>query len=243
MKLNQNPWDVLGRKNFNTHLKENEIDPRAADNILIAWPSILKELLSEYKQAKNIKVLDFGCGTGGFCNKLNRLGFNVTGIDPSREMLKTARHNSPKSIRYIKGDQKNLSSLESFHIITSIMTFPFIDNFKDAFKRLVKKLKPNGLIILADFNRAWVKVCLSNKVSFANFDSNKDPKKGGKVFGDIRIPVFIRSAKEYDEIAKLNGLTKIFEDCPPFTKTFIKQYPDKRPKHIPEYLILGYKKI
>ena len=39
----------------------------AADNVEIAWPVILKEL------PKTGNILDFGCGTGGFCQRLQDL--------------------------------------------------------------------------------------------------------------------------------------------------------------------------
>ena len=61
-------WDKLANK-FNTH-KDDEIDPGAADNIVIAWPVILSEINKNFKQNNN-EVLDYGCGTGGFSNKLN----------------------------------------------------------------------------------------------------------------------------------------------------------------------------
>src|SRR3989344_2898206 len=112
----QNPWDLLSKKTFNTHRKDGQIDPAAADNILIAWPVILKEISQEYPNPKDIKVLDFGCGTGGFCNKLNSLGFNITGIDPSIEMINTARKHSPSSIHYLLGNQRLLPTLDTFHI-------------------------------------------------------------------------------------------------------------------------------
>ena len=67
-------WDKLANK-FNTH-KDDEIDPGAADNIVIAWPVILSEINKNFKQNNN-EVLDYGCGTGGFSNKLNSLGFQL----------------------------------------------------------------------------------------------------------------------------------------------------------------------
>ena len=41
-------WDKLANK-FNTH-KDDEIDPGAADNIVIAWPVILSEINKNFKQ-------------------------------------------------------------------------------------------------------------------------------------------------------------------------------------------------
>ncbi|MBI4009225.1 class I SAM-dependent methyltransferase, partial [Candidatus Roizmanbacteria bacterium] len=224
----QNPWDLLGEKTFNTHLKAGKIDPAAADNILIAWPSLLKLIAKEYPDPKNSRVLDFGCGTGGFCNKLDSLGFDVTGVDPSIEMTNIAKQHSPSAIKYIRGDQSKLSSLGTFHIITSIMTLPFIKNINETFNSISKALKANGVFIFASFNPQWVKACLNSHVAFTDFDSIENPKNGWKTFSDgIKIPVYIRNSNEYDDLAKKNGLTKITEEYPPYNeefKKYIKRY-------------------
>ena len=240
MNKNANPWDELGKKTFNTH-RSDEIDPQAADNILIAWPSLLKLITREFPNSKNISVLDFGCGTGAFCTKLDQMGYKVTGIDPSREMVKIARANSSKSIKYILGDKAKLPK-NKFQIITSIMTLPFIEDIGDTIETLVNHLNTGGIFVFADFNKEWVKECLKKRVSFSDFDSLEDPNKGLKTFGDIKVPVYIRKSEEYERIARNNNLSKILEEYPPFTQNFIDSYPDKRPKNISEYMILGYKK-
>lgn len=244
MTSNRNIWDILGKSSFNTHVKEDEIDPRAADNILIAWPPILKLILSEFTPNKVIKVLDYGCGTGGFCNKLNKLGYEVMGIDTSEEMVNVAKNNSPQEIQYMKGDHTIISQLNKFNIVTTIMTLQFIERIDDVFETLSNSLVRGGILIVVDFNKEHVKECLKSKISFADFDSMENPKKGWKTFGEIKTPVFIRTAEEYEVIAKKNKLEKILEAYPPFTKEFIDKYPqDKRPKNASEYLILGYKKF
>lgn len=243
MTSNQNVWDILGKSSFNTHVKEDEIDPRVADNILIAWPPIISLIQSQYPATKEINILDFGCGTGGFCNKLFKLGYKVTGIDPSEEMINTAKHNTSSEISYNIGNETTVSPLGKFQIITSIMTLQFIDNLTSVFQTLSNSLLSGGLLIIVDFNKDWVKECIKVPISFADFDSNENPKNGWKTFGEIRTPVFIRESKEYDQLATNNGLKKILEVKPPFTAKFIEKYPDKRPKNVSEYLILGYKKF
>ncbi len=246
MNLPQNPWDILAKKTFNTNWDTASIDPRAADNIIIAWPAILNVISKEFPETQGIKVLDFGCGTGGFCTKLSSLGFAVTGIDPSVEMINTAKHHSPPSIKYIVSDQKIIPSLGTFHIITSIMTLPFIENIEETFAFISKALNPGGLFLSAVFNPDWVKACLKLKVAFTDFDSIENPKNGWKTFSDgIKIPVYIRNAGEYDALAKKNGLKKILEEYPPYSekfKKYIKGSHYDRPTTISQYLILGYKK-
>lgn len=201
MNNTQNPWDIIGKRNFNTHLGENEIDPRAADNILIAWPSILKLITQEFPNPKGIKALDFGCGTGGFCNKLNQLGFDVTGIDLSEEMIKIAEQNSSEIIQYISGDQSNLHSFNSFNIVTSVMVFQFIKDIGSVFLSLSNLLFRNGILVFAVFNPEWVKTCLGDNLYFSDFDSNKISKNGRITFSDIKIPVHIRDSGEYHDLA------------------------------------------
>mgnify|MGYP001593726556 CR=1 FL=1 len=184
MTLNQNVWNILGKSSFNTHVIEDEIDPRAADNILIAWPPILELMQSEFTPNKDTKVLDYGCGTGGFCNRLNKLGYKVAGVDPAEEMINTAKHNTSSKIPYYKGDQTIVSSLGKFQIVTSIMTLQFIENLTSVFQTLSNSLLPGGLLIIVDFNKEWVKECLKIPISFADFDSNENPKNGWKTFGE-----------------------------------------------------------
>ena len=240
--MQPNLWDILGQKTFNTELREGEIDPRAADNILLAWPPILELMTKNYLQTKGIKVLNFGCGAGGFCQKLNSLGFKVAGIDPSIGMIESAKLHTSQSIQYILGDQHKLPQGETFSVITSIMTFPFIENVSETFGALSTALKPTGLLCFAVFNPDWVRDCLKSNISFSSFDSIENPKKGLKIFGELQTPVYIRNAQEYSEIAKNVGLSKILEAYPPFTPEFISKYPDNRPKHLSEYIILGFQK-
>jgi len=53
----------------------------------------LPEIAAKY--ALGCAALDFGCGTGRSSRFLTRLGFEVTGIDISEEMLRKARHPDP----------------------------------------------------------------------------------------------------------------------------------------------------
>jgi hypothetical protein len=59
--------------------------------------------------------------------------------------------------------------------------------------------------------------------------------------GGNKIPVFIRTAEDYNKILNFLGLEKIFEEYPPFTEEFLSRYNTNVPDFA-EYLILGYKK-
>ena len=51
------------------------------------------------KYVKNKRVLDFGCGAGMFCGEMEKLGFNVTGIDSSPAMISLGKQHLKQDIR------------------------------------------------------------------------------------------------------------------------------------------------
>lgn len=240
--MQSNPWDILSQNIFRTHPKEDAIDPESADNILLAWPPILTLLEEHYPQTKGVKILDYGCGAGGFCNKLDSLGFDVTGIDSSAGMIKSAKLCSSQNIRYLHGNQTKLSSNEMFNTITSIMTFPFIKSVTEVFEKLVSLLNPSGLFIIVVFNPNWVTESLKHNMWFSNFDSIENPKVGWKIFGELNTPIYIRNAKEYTTIAKRFHLQRVLLESPIFTQAFVQKYPDYYPNNVSEYIILGFQK-
>ena len=193
-----NHWDKLS-KQFDTHSTDEEIDSRVADNVLIAWPPIIEQMDKKFPDKKGLKAVDFGCGTGSFCSELHKLGFTVTGIDYSSEMVNVARKHSPKDITYIKGSFEQLTKPPKQDLVVSIMTLQFIEDIDKTMQHIATAIKPGGLLVFGVFNPEWVTQCLKAKVAFADFDSVDSPRIGMKTFGAVRLPVYIRTALEYDE--------------------------------------------
>lgn len=108
-KIIAKEWDNLSEE-FDTYKKD--LFSGAADNIYTIWPVMLdfinKNVLHK-KIKNNLRALDYGCGTGMFCNKLKSLGFDVVGIDISPKMISIARKHS--KIRFFIGDYKQALSL------------------------------------------------------------------------------------------------------------------------------------
>lgn len=59
--------------------------------------------LSEINLSAYSSVIDIGCGTGALCSELNRMGFEVTGIDNAQNMLSVAA-NKPgnENVRFVQ---------------------------------------------------------------------------------------------------------------------------------------------
>jgi 2-polyprenyl-3-methyl-5-hydroxy-6-metoxy-1,4-benzoquinol methylase len=237
-----NPWDKLS-KLFDTTKDESDIPSRAADNILIAWPVILKFINQYTPDGKNLRVLDYGCGSGSFVNKLSQIGYKVTGVDSSKEMIKIAKSAYGDKNNFLCGDTSILSTLPPFSIITSVMTFQFIENIEESLTDLSNASIHNGLFTFAVHNPKLIKEYLHAEILFEDFDSKINPKKGILNLGGNRIPIFIRSADEYNQILQKMGFEPLIEEYPPFTKEFLEKYPSSDPTDTPEFLILGYRKV
>jgi|SRR6185437_570275 len=235
-----NPWDEFPSL-YGSVKNDSDITSDNADNILIAWPVIL-DCIKKYGE-KNSRLLEYGCGTGSFAYKLNQLGFDVTGVDTSKEMIKTAKTAFGDKINFQTGDTTILSKQNKFSLITSIMTFQFIENIELTLKNIDAVLEPGGIFIFAVFNPAFVKECLRTKTFFENFDYFEKPKVGIFKLNGNKIPVFIRTAQEYKEILSVFGLKPLLESYPPFTEEFLRKYPISNLIDESEYLILGYKKL
>lgn len=102
------------------------------------WESILKELVSA---SSGRLALDIGTGKGHFAVYLARLGFSVTGIDLSENMIFCARQNAAEhslDIDFQTGDAEKLESR-----ITLLMWWsPAI--YYGRSHHLIKRLKNGG---------------------------------------------------------------------------------------------------
>ncbi|HUA16933.1 MAG TPA: class I SAM-dependent methyltransferase [Verrucomicrobiae bacterium] len=105
-------------------------------------------LLSEH--VTGTRALDFGCGAGRSSRLLKRLGFDVTGVDISEDMLQIARRADPSGdYRLVPGDDLTGFPAGMFDLVLSGFTF---DNIQIALKvsifgDLRKLLRPDGVIL------------------------------------------------------------------------------------------------
>ena len=92
---------------------------------------------------KNKKILDFGCGWGGFLKK-NIKAKSLTGIEIRKECISYIKKNI-KKIRI----SENLNDLnEKYDIITMFHVLEHIPYQVETLKQLKKKLEKNGRIII-----------------------------------------------------------------------------------------------
>jgi len=107
----------------------------------------LEYILRELKGYKN--VLSVGCGPAIIERGLQENGFNVTGLDVSKEALEGA----PDSIRAVIGSAENMDFEDaSFDAAIYVASLQFIDNYEEAIQETARVLKPKGRLLVMLLN-------------------------------------------------------------------------------------------
>lgn len=124
---------------------------RAENQTLIPW--VLDRIRSLGAPGHNL--LDVACGGGFLTNDFARRRFTVTGVDLSKESLKTASaHDVTHSARYVYGNAYSLPFPdESFDIVTNMDFLEHVDDPARVIRECSRVLKKNGLFFFHTFNR------------------------------------------------------------------------------------------
>lgn len=106
------------------------------------------------------RVLDLACGQGRHAHLLAEAGFDVDGLDYSREMLKAAKaRGTGKTLRYTRGDMRRLPLrwTRRFDGVVNLFTsFGFFDDPADdakVLRQVARVLKRGGVFVWQGGNR------------------------------------------------------------------------------------------
>lgn len=115
------------------------------------WALELKEKLGANR---NAKVLDVGCGSGFLSAILATLGYEVTGVDLSEEMIEQSKAFVASEGLQVEFYQMNALELdfpdESFDFVLSRNLTWTLPNLEQAYKEWLRVLKKGGKIINFD---------------------------------------------------------------------------------------------
>lgn len=109
---------------------------------------VIAEILEKGGIRKGIKVLDVACGTGVLFPDYQKIGADITGIDISENMVKTAREKFP-DVKIICGDATDFPLKEKFDAIMIYNAFPHFDEPEKLINNLAEALKSNGRLSIA----------------------------------------------------------------------------------------------
>lgn len=114
----------------------------------------IDKALSRLKIDGNIHALDIGCGSGDIVALLQKRGFNVTGIDIGKEVIKLAkeRFSGDANVELLCGRIENMDfSKNSFDLVTSVTVLQHITNEESvltAVKKIVDAVKGGGHLLI-----------------------------------------------------------------------------------------------
>ncbi len=114
-------------------------------------------MIREVQPTKELKVLDFGCGTGLITLAIQPLVKDITGADSSTGMLETLDGKiaeqklgniHTKHVDFEKGQRPN----GSYDLIVSSMVMHHVPDTYDLFREWHKLLQPGGRVAFADLD-------------------------------------------------------------------------------------------
>jgi SAM-dependent methyltransferase len=100
------------------------------------------------------RLLDLGCGTGAQTVAFRDLGWEVTGVDASVDMLRRAQ---ARGLEVTRADATALPFDDaSFDAVVSLWTHTDIDGFEDVLVEAARVLRPGGPLVYAGGHPCFV---------------------------------------------------------------------------------------
>ena len=169
----QDPGEITNFSNLSNHWWDDkgpfrllhEINPLRIKYILETCSNHFQRDLSGERAFRNLNLFDVGAGGGLISEPLSRVGFNVTGIDPSeKNIIAASNHSNIKKleINYIKGSPEDdkFDGLY-FDVILALEVLEHVSNIELFVRSLCNKLNPGGIIIFSTINKTMKSLFLA----------------------------------------------------------------------------------
>ncbi len=140
-KVTSNFWDEHWDKYYSENLK------RAIENY--KTNRYIVGLTKKYLYTKEGRILEGGCGIGGYVYCLQSKGYNVYGVDSAEKTIKRVKETFPNL--NVSGDDVSNLSFPSRHF-SIYYSFGVIEHFIDGYDKIVTEayrvLRPKGYFII-----------------------------------------------------------------------------------------------
>jgi len=115
------------------------------------------------KPFTGLTLLDIGCGGGLLSEPMARLGFAVTGVDPSEKNIRIARaHARELPITYRVASAEALAEEDAtFDVVLNMEVVEHVADLRAYLKASAKLVKPGGIMFVATLNRTLKSLALA----------------------------------------------------------------------------------
>jgi 2-polyprenyl-6-hydroxyphenyl methylase/3-demethylubiquinone-9 3-methyltransferase len=107
-----------------------------------------------------IRVLDIGCGGGLVAEEMTRLGYTVTGVDPSAPSIAAAQLHARQNgieISFVVGSGEALPcETSSFDAAYCLDVLEHVDDLDRVVAEVARVLKPGGIFVFDTINRTFL---------------------------------------------------------------------------------------
>jgi 2-polyprenyl-6-hydroxyphenyl methylase/3-demethylubiquinone-9 3-methyltransferase len=114
---------------------------------------------------EGLSLLDIGCGGGLLTEPMARLGFAVTGVDPSAKNIGTAKAHAAASglaIDYRATAAESLVADElAFDVVLNMEVVEHVAELRAYLRACAKLVKPDGLMVVATLNKTLKSLALA----------------------------------------------------------------------------------
>jgi ubiquinone/menaquinone biosynthesis C-methylase UbiE len=148
---------VLGKKNSNVLF--NMIAPIYGlfyNNQKEHFLKVVEGAKKEFDVTLFENILDVGCGTGALCSVLDKIGMQVTGIDPAEKMLSIAKNKlENKEINFVHANVLERLPFADKSFDLSIASYVAHGMQKDERKKMYAEMSrvSKSKVIIYDYNR------------------------------------------------------------------------------------------
>ena len=120
---------------------------------------------SGLKAFAGLSLLDIGCGGGLLCEPMSRLGFAVTGVDPSEKNIGTAKAHAAGAGLPVVYRAASAEVLEAegalFDVVLNMEVVEHVADLKAYLHACAHLVKPGGLMFVATLNKTLKSLALA----------------------------------------------------------------------------------
>ncbi|MCT2560836.1 class I SAM-dependent DNA methyltransferase [Chryseobacterium herbae] len=197
------------------HLLYSNRDYTEAENFIT-------KLTEDLQLPPSSKIIDLACGKGRHSVFLNKLGYDVLGLDLSRQSIEFDKQFETQTLLFNVHDMRNPIDADPMDAVFNLFTsFGYFDNESDdkkVFQSVYHVLKPGGYFVLDYLNEEYVRKKIVPETTITRGDIDfKILKKieGRHIIKDIRFEADGKSFHFFEKVKlhTLEAINSYASDC------------------------------